>query len=387
MTGAAAAFYRRLPSARKVWLNLHLWLGLTAGLVLALIGLTGSLLVFSEPMLEMELGRSHFAVDGPPVLSPAVDEWVANVKRSYDDISVIDYILGPGSSLTRSSTVRMGVQTANGKHFTVNVDPYSGRALGRYVWEDTYTSYIYGLHGALTTSTSWRAFGRGVVGWIGLAMIVSMATGLYLWWPRNRNWRMAFTFKQGARGRRRLIDLHNIFAVYLYVPLFILAFTGVYFVRSTWIDPVVSLVSIPRTPDPQALARSSARGSCPARTTPGQAVALAQARFPSTKLGLLNIPRPPGQPYEVELLSLDSFGIGGATQVFVERECPNILAVIDGKTVVAAEAFQTVTRALHHDLMLGRFGEAILFLAGLILPVSFVTGLLLWLDKRKNRAR
>jgi len=55
MTGAAAAFYRRLPSARKVWLNVHLWLGLTAGRVLAMIGLTGSLLVFSEPMLKMEL--------------------------------------------------------------------------------------------------------------------------------------------------------------------------------------------------------------------------------------------------------------------------------------------------------------------------------------------
>lgn len=385
MIPAAAGFYHRLPSARKIWLNLHLWIGLTAGLVLAMIGLTGSLLVFSEPMLKMELGRSHFAVDGPPVLSPAVDEWVANVKRSYDDISAIDYIVGPGSSLTGSSTVRMGAQTANGQHVRVNVDPYSGSVLGRYVWENTYTSYIYGLHGALTPSVAWRGFGRSVVAWIGLAMMVSMATGLYLWWPRNQNWRMAFTFKQGARGRRRLIDLHNIFAVYLYVPLFILGFTGVYFVRSTWIDPVISLVSVPRTPDPQALARTSAPGSCEVKTTPGQAVALAQARFPSTKLALLSMPRQPDRPYEVELQSSDSFGVGGATQVYVERECPNILAVIDGKVVVAAEAFQTVTRVLHHDLMLGRFGEAILVLAGLILPVSFVTGLLLWLGKRASR--
>ena len=59
-------------------------------------------------------------------------------------------------------------------------------------------------------------------------MLVSLVTGLYLWWPRNRNWRVAFTLKRGARGRRRLLDLHNLFAVYLYVPLFIIAFTGVY---------------------------------------------------------------------------------------------------------------------------------------------------------------
>jgi len=54
---------------------------------------------------------------------------------------------------------------------------------------------------------------------------------------------------------------------------------------------------------------------------------------------------------------------------------------------VTAEAFQTVTKALHHDMMLGRFGQAILFISGLILPVSFVTGFLLWLDKRRNRMR
>ena len=56
MNDTRSAFYRRLPFARKLWLNLHLWLGLTAGVALALIGLTGSLLVFSVPMLKIELG-------------------------------------------------------------------------------------------------------------------------------------------------------------------------------------------------------------------------------------------------------------------------------------------------------------------------------------------
>jgi uncharacterized iron-regulated membrane protein len=383
----ASALYRRLPSARKVWLKLHLWLGLTAGLVLASIGLTGSLLVFSGPLLKMELGRSHFAVDGPPVSSPAVDQWIANVRRSYGDIDAIDFINGPGASLSGEITARMVARTAGGGNVWVNVDPYSGLPLGRYVWEDTYTSYIYGLHGALTTSMSWRGVGRGVVAWIGLAMIVSMATGLYLWWPRNRNWRLAFSFKRGAHGRRRLIDLHNIFAVYLYLPLFILAFTGVYFVRSEWIDPVISLVSVARTPAPDALARKSPPGTCSEKTTPGQAVAVAQARFPATKLGLLSIPRQSDEPYVVELLLPGSFGLGGATQVLVERECPNILTVIDGNTTVLAEAFQTTTRGLHHDLLLGRPGQALVFVSGLILPVSYLTGLLLWLDKRRNRTR
>ena len=136
---------------------------------------------------------------------------------------------------------------------------------------------------------------------------------------------------QARRSRPKAVNrFHNILAVYLYVPLFILAFTGVYFVRSAWIDPVVSLVSVPRTPDPSELARRSTPGSCAAKTTPGQAVAVAQSRIPSTKLAWLMIPRQSGEPYEVELTSPDSFGLAAATRVFVERECPNIVAVIDG---------------------------------------------------------
>ena len=51
------------------------------------------------------------------------------------------------------------------------------------------------------------------------------------------------------------------------------------------------------------------------------------------------------------------------------------------------ETFKAVMNPLHANLMLGTFGAVVVFLSGLLLPVSFVTGLLLWLDKRKNRKR
>jgi uncharacterized iron-regulated membrane protein len=383
MNVVVAAAKDRLASARKLWLTLHLWLGLTAGAVLAFIGLTGSLLVFNDTMLRMEVGTNLFDVAGPPPLHPSIDEWIANAHRTFDGLNPIDYILAPGFG--HAGEARMGAAAEGGKHLTITVDPSTGLPLGKFIWEDTWTAYLFGLHGALTTSVSWRGFGRHAVGWIGLAMIVSMATGLYLWWPRNRKWRVALTFKRGARGRRRLLDLHNFFSVYLYAPLFILAFTGVDFVRSDWIDPAVSLVSVPRTADPAALAQKSKPGSCEPRTTPGQAVAAAQARFPSQRFAGIFIPTTPAQPYSVQLAPAKNIGFAGQTQVYVERECPIILTAIDGEIRVAAETLQAVMHPLHHDLMLGRPGQVIVFLAGLILPVSFVTGLLLWLDKRKNR--
>jgi uncharacterized iron-regulated membrane protein len=238
-----------------------------------------------------------------------------------------------------------------------------------------------------STLGSWVPLARTALAWVGIAMIVSMATGLYLWWPRNRNWYIAFTLKRGARGRRRLLDLHNLFSVYLYVPLLLIALTGVYFARPDWIDPAVSQMSIARKPDPAVLVRASKPDSCQTQTTASQAVALALARFPSSKFVLMTIPQIEAEPYYVQLAPRNNIGPKGQTQVWVDHACPTILTSIDGATRTAAETFQAAMHPLHGELMLGRFGATIVFLTGLLLPLSFVTGVLLWLNTRKGRRR
>jgi uncharacterized iron-regulated membrane protein len=382
MSAVATDFAHWLPSARKLWLNLHLWLGLTAGFALALIGLSGAFLVFLNPMMTTEFGRHLFEVDGPPPRHAAVNEWIAGAKRAYGDIGTVDFVMGPGFGVGAGNAANLDVVVPDGKRLTVTIDPNTGRALGTFVWDDSYTTLILRFHVRLSSALSW---GGDVIAWLGVAMMVSMATGLYLWWPRNRNWRVAFTIKRGTRGRRRLLDLHNIFAVYLYLPLLILAGTGVYINKPNWIDPAISLVSVPRTPDSEALARAAKPGACSARTTPGEAADLAQARFPTSTFVLIVIPGQPQQPYRVQLAPPNNLDDKGQTQVFVDRECPVILTAIDGEIRVASEVIKAVVFPLHRDLMLGPFGKAIVFVSGLLLPLSFVTGVLLWLGKRKNR--
>jgi uncharacterized iron-regulated membrane protein len=377
----AAVIFQRLPSARKIWLNIHLWLGLTAGFVLALIGLTGSLLVLNGPLQQMELG---YRVEGPPTVRADIDAWIAAAQRSYPEIGAIDNVIGPGFAQGGSKVANLGFQGSDGRSLTIIVNPSSGLPLSKFHWGDTYTAEILKFHTRLSSPTVWA---REAIAWLAVVMLVSLVTGLYLWWPRNRNWRVAFTLKRGARGRRRLLDLHNLFAVYLYVPLFILAFTGVYFIKPHWIEPAVWFLPEPRTVDATSLPRSSEPGACDARTSPGQAVDLAKARFPAAKFVLMMIPKQPERPYHVQLAPPNNIDVKGQTTVLVDRECPVILTAVDGSAPMAMETFRAVMFPLHVNLMLGTFGSVIVFLAGLILPVSFVTGVLLWLDKRKNRRR
>jgi uncharacterized iron-regulated membrane protein len=384
MNTVISALKHRLPSARKLWLNIHLYLGLTAGFALALTGLTGSLLVVSGPLLKMQVGNI-FDVEGQPPSNADVDEWIANARRAYGDIKAVVFVVGPGFGITGGNAAVLGVDDAGNTGSLVTVNPTTGLPLGRFVQDDTYVSFITAFHAHFAAVGRWLPWGLTTLACFGIAMIVSMVTGLYLWWPRNRNWYAAFTLKRGAQGRRRLLDLHNLFAVYLYVPLLIVALTGVDLTRPDWFDPAVSLVSTARTLETAALARASPPESCEAHTTPGQAVALALARFPSSKFVFIDIPRTEDAPYTLELAPPNNIGPKGQTQLSVDRTCPVILASIDGEVRVAAETFRAAMDPLHSKLMLGALGRVIVFLTGLLLPLSFVTGVLLWLNKRKAR--
>ncbi|MGH8475057.1 MAG: PepSY domain-containing protein [Methylococcales bacterium] len=60
-----AARLGRLKARRKIWLKVHLWLGLSLGLFLSIFGLTGSLLVFHAEINEL-LNPALLTVTLPP---------------------------------------------------------------------------------------------------------------------------------------------------------------------------------------------------------------------------------------------------------------------------------------------------------------------------------
>ena len=196
MKTVVTALGHRVPSARKIWLQIHLWLGLTAGLVLALIGLTGSALVLNNQLLKIEVG-DIFDVAGPIPSHPDVDQWIANAHRAYGDFVLVS-VVGPGFGLGGGNAAMLGAVGAGNTHWLMTVDPNSGLPLGNYIWEDKFATFVLRLHAGLGASGSWLTRGRDTLAWLGVAMMVSMATGLYLWWPRNRNWRTAFTIKRGT---------------------------------------------------------------------------------------------------------------------------------------------------------------------------------------------
>ena len=374
---------------RNVWLQLHLWLGLIVGFPLALVGLTGALLVFSGPLAQAEFGDTLAPGSAPAEIrsGQAIDAWIATAEAKHPDLRV-EVVAAPGSAPLPAAVPLVAGhldpgQTAGKddveRHGVLSIDPETGEALGFFVLEESLWGKLLIFHSSLLLP-----FGPDLVVWASVVLFLSLASGLYLWWPRGRRWHRAFVVAKGARGRRLLRELHNVSAVWLLLPLVCATMTGVFLLRPQWLDPVLTAVSEVREPD---LAKLAAAGpaACEGSLSVGAAVTFAIEQHSGSLFRLALIPENPRLPYRIGLMRPGANPRAMHTEVLVDRSCPRLLFSRDVESLSIGETVKSWMTPLHADFGLGVFGKALVFLSGILLPFLYVTGVLLWLRSRRRR--
>jgi uncharacterized iron-regulated membrane protein len=366
------------PRFRKLWLKVHRWLGLTAGLLFVLLGLTGSLLVFDHAIDEW-LNPELLLTEGAGQRC-SLREVVARAEDAYPG--------NPSRAAAISSPrVRNGVWTAwfqSGteeapKWTAVYVDPYSGEITGQRVWGEDLVSLIYKLHYTLLGGN----LGKKIVGIAGLVLMVSICSGVYLWWPLWKSgWRAGFAIR---RGKRLNYDLHKTVGIFSTVVLLVIAFTGVYMIFPEWIKPVVTVFS-PETNPPEELKSTASQTA--QSITPDQAVAIANSRFPAASFCHFHPPEGTDGVYEVALRQPGEVQRSfGRTQVWIDQRTGTILAVRNPDDSTAADTFFAWQFPLHNGEAFGLVGRWVVFLSGLTPAVLYATGLFLWWRRGGSRRR
>lgn len=364
---------------RTVIRQVHLWLGLSAGLILAVVGLSGAGLVFADQMVKSEV-PSFFASVGAGEWRP-VSEWLSDAEKKYPDLKPIKFVFGPGSIPMPTAVPVLFAKTEhNGdeRHTLISVDPVKGIALQRIDAEDTWAGILVIFHKELLADDA----GMVIVAIAGIFGIISVISGIYLWWPKPGRWSMAFRFRRGARGIALLYDLHGVPAGWVAIPLLLALVSGLYIEQPRWIDPIVNVASAVRDLPP-ASARSSAPGSCSKATNVDEAVALAKSGRETKILRHLYLPLGPTGTYDIELRAPDANPRADGDRIYVDANCPRVVAVVASDSFSVGENLKSWMWPLHADLLLGPIGKVLLFFAGLSLPALFATGLLYWLKTRR----
>lgn len=366
---------------RELWLQLHLYLGLFAGAVLVLLGLTGSLLVF-YPQMDALLDEALVRVQPGGVPLP-MSEILTRADAAYPGTADPTFVLLPEMD-DGAYVVRYDEPRADGglEPIWFAVDPFTGDAVGQRVWGEFAMSWIYDLHFALRLGH----FGEHVVGIMGILTALSLLSGLYLWWPTLRaGARRALAVKWSARGRRFDLDLHNVVGAYSLVVLLVVSLSGTVLIFQAEFERALGAV-VAITPYPDV-------ASDPSRGAGGGAVvdhALEEAarRFPGSDPFFVALPVGAEGTVGVAVQHAGGLGLSPAvSQIWVDRYGGEVLAVRDWSRLTPADHAIGAMLALHNGTALGLFGRWVVLLSGLVPLLLYVTGVRLWWRKRGGRPR
>lgn len=272
-----------------MWRKVHLWLALLLGWVFALLGASGAVLVLRAPLLKWEVGVAALTLQAQPApgatLAPP-EAWQQAARQAYPQFARILGAAPPRAGfLTSDNALVFGPVQGRRAMGIAMIDPYTAEPRAFFVYDDLWLAKAVGLHRSLLLPPG---MGSVAVALCGLAMLASLASGIWLWWPRQlsaKAWRAALLPR--LRGRALWRGLHNASAGWLLVPLQVVTATGVWLARPDW------------------------------------------------------------------------FGAG------------------------ARSSLKPALSVLHGELMLGKAGQLLALAAGLVLPLLYVTGLVMWIRARR----
>ncbi|OAI10284.1 peptidase M4 [Methylomonas koyamae] len=388
----------KLKARRKLWLDVHLYLGLIAGAVLTVVGLTGSFAVFFvelQEILNPELALVSTPVEDRKKLH-SLDEMVdaaESVKPLGSRFFKLYYPRKPDIAYKFLYFIRDDKQAKNGDGYYIFVDPYTAKVNGTqlYYLKDRYwgrpiVGFIMQLHWCLLQGRT----GADINGILAAISIISVLTGLILWWPLTGKFKQALTFKRNASAVRFNFDLHKTFGFYSAIVLLPVLFSGVYFNLPEHVNVLVKLFSPANRPTAFNTIPAEVRSKPPHAGQQALSLsiveAIVQERYPAGRLWMLDGPKSPEGVYKImkkDVTELSRFI--GYRDVAVDQYSGEILKVYDSGGGSAGDVLLDWQWPLHSGHAFGWPGRILVLLSGLACPVLFVTGVIRW--RQKCRAR
>jgi len=203
---------------RRVLLQIHLWVGLIIGLYIAVICLTGSVLVYRNELYNVFSPKPTIVAGSGPTLP--IEELKSAARRAYPGFEVTDLRTGETANHAIEISLTRGAQTTRRLFH-----PFTGEDLGDLLPAGfRFTAWMLNLHDNLLQGPT----GRQVNGIGALLVVLLCATGAVLWWPGIRNWRRALVIDPRANWKRLNWSLHSALGFWFFGFVLLWGITGAY---------------------------------------------------------------------------------------------------------------------------------------------------------------
>lgn len=355
---------------------IHLYLGLSLGLLFAMTGLTGSFLVFYPEIddwitPQVHAARSNARPESYEALYQSLLETYPERPQHWR--IEIPENGGPIQARSLSAEDMAGISFAP---LIVWVDPRDNAVLREEQWGSFFVTFIYDLHYRLLLGTA----GGIIMGVAGLIAMGLIATGIWVWWPKGGRVASSFVFKRRAPLHGKLFEIHKLIGVYGGIFLLIITVTGVMISLPGLVQPLLSLLSAPYT------APSSASMPAPGleRIPLDKALSMASAEMPGGKLKWIDTPGGPRDVYAFRFRLPGEPAIRFPNSVvWIDQYSGRILGTRDAARDPRATQVINWQHPLHTGEAFGVTGKWLTLVVGLLPAALFVTGLWRWLIRRR----
>lgn len=389
----------RWEKIRKFFNDVHLWLGLSSGLILVLICFSGTVYVFNEELSEMATPHLYTVEAGAKRL-PA-EQFIATVEaHSGGKLSSVKIPDNPRSSYQYS--VKMpGDNSRGGTAYMVN--PYTGEILGNSKEPNGVKDFMrdmFSLHRwllldkieePLLSGYTNRELGSMISGWATIIFTLGCLTGFIIWFPKKiRNWKQGLKVKFSSNWKRLNHDLHNTLAFYSLIFLLIMGLTGPQWSFQWYRDGLQKSLGTYQPKDaPKPKGPKSAKpadGNFQIASISGL-LAQADEQLPYKGDYVLTIPADSSSALVVNKYKTGFFAPAAPNRLSFDQFSGALLKTDIFSDKPFNERVAGSIKALHIGTVYGTFTKIIYFITCLIATSLPITGTLIWWNKLKKKKR
>lgn len=333
------------------WLDLlHRWVGGILGLVLALLGMTGTVLLHKTAWIMLPHADDAQRTDAATIASATERLFAEHAAE------------GPQSIIYATHNFGLHRLTFDG---TAGVyGDQAGAAVVRWAsqWERP-ELWIFDLHHHLFAGD----VGETVAGIAGLSALFFVISGAILWWRTRRTFRWPLLPRR--LSRTAIVTHHRDIGIIVAPLLFVTALTGTMMIFRPVAEAVVAPFSL-RASVTESLTPPRVEGGPLAARPDWEAMfAAAGRRFPDGEFRIVALPRRPGDPISLRIRRAAEWLPNGRSLVLFDAATGRILYTRDALAMAAGPQLFNAAYPVHSGKVGGLAYRLVLTIVGLSLTL------------------
>lgn len=408
---------------RKLFNDLHLWMGIASGIILFVVCLSGTIYTFNTEVQKF-MEPEKFTVQVQPGTTPLPAEAIiakveaetggkvsaitipADASRTYTVNVKLDKS-GEGKGSGKGAGEKGPEATAakggpgggpggkggggggrdRGTNYLVN--PYTAEVIG--TTESPTSEFfmtMFRLHRWLLLDTE---VGRPIVGWATVIFTLIVLSGLVIWFPQKvKNWRQGLKIKWNGNWKRINHDLHNSLGFYSSFLLLVMSLTGLTWSFEWYKEGFFKVLGVQQPKDRKEEPLFSTVPSDPSQATAvsiADYVKAADTVLPYKGDYRISLPTDSAATVSINKNKVGFFAPAASDKLQLDQYSGEVLKAEIFADKAFNEKITSSIKPLHVGNVYGTFSKILYFIACLVATSLPVTGTMIWINKLRKKSK